>query len=121
MSQPEFVRVNGQTVRVTSLKRDETSGRVEIVIVARGSIAAQALADLGSQPTLELEIADEPTGVFAVTETDFRSTGDGEQSMNRIRFTLDPVEKPDMKAAELESQLDRIERKLDELLARIDS
>ena len=118
MTQPEFVTLNGQTVRVTSFKRDEGSGRVQIVVVARGSVAAQTLSDLGNQATIELEIPEEPTDTFAVTETDFHSSGEGEQSMNRVRFTLDPIGNTDKKSVEPESQLDRIERKLDELLAR---
>ena len=113
MTQPEFVRIDSQAMRVTSLKRDEETGQIHLVIIARGTAAAQVLRDIAGKPTVTLEIPDEAAETCINVETDFRTTGEGEQSMNRVRFTLDPRQQIN----ESESQLDRIERKLDQLLA----
>ena len=119
MTQPEFVRLDGQAVRVTSLKRDEITGEVELVIVARGSAAAQVLRDIARKSVVTMEILDEATDDYAIAETDFRTSGQGEQAMKRIRFTLAPQAESGKPAPEPETQLDRIERKLDEVLARL--
>jgi hypothetical protein len=119
MTEPEFVRLDGQTVRVTSLKRDEASGEVHLVIVARGSAAAEVLRDIAGKSSVTMEIPDESSVDYAIAETDFRSSGQGEQAMNRVRFSLKPRTEPGQMPAQAGTQLDRIERKLDEILARL--
>lgn len=119
MAQPEFVRIDNQAVRVTSLKTDETTGTVDLVIVARGTAAATFLADLANKETVSLEIPDESTDAYSVKGVDIHSTGSGEQSMKRARFTLVPASLAPPSENLAESQLDRIECKLDQILAEL--
>jgi hypothetical protein len=118
MSLIEFIRIDGQTIRVTSLRHDEVTGTIELVVVARGSAAAAEVADLNTRGTLSVELPDEEPASFTISEFEQRSVGEGERAMNRFRFVLHP-ESTNGNAndpAEAETQLDRIERKLDELL-----
>jgi hypothetical protein len=62
MSHIEFIRLDGQAVRVTSLRKDEQTGSIELVIVVRGSAAAQQLRDLKKKPSILVEI---PASVMA--------------------------------------------------------
>ncbi|MEJ7838971.1 MAG: hypothetical protein WKF81_09155 [Thermomicrobiales bacterium] len=117
MASPEFVRIDGQTVRVTSLKQHDSNGTLDLVIVARGSTAAAFLAELGEKSRINMEIPEASTLDYSVVDADLRSTGEGEQSMNRARFTLAPIADPPTTGNATESQLDRIERKLDDILA----
>lgn len=114
MSQIEFVRLDGRAVRVTSLQTDPESGDRHLVIIARGSRAAQELAELAAKSQMVLEVPDEPERTVFVAGTDLRSTGEYEQMMTRLRLTL--ADAPQPEPAESETQLDRIERKLDEVL-----
>jgi hypothetical protein len=119
MTEPEFVRLDGQAVRVTSLKRDDACGEVHLVIVARGSAAAEVLRDIAGKSNVTLGIPDESSAGYVIAETDFRSSGQGEQAMNRVRFSLKPQIDPGPVPSQAETQLDRMERKLDEILARL--
>jgi hypothetical protein len=121
MPTPEFVRLDGQVVRVTSLRTDEATGDVTLIIVARGTIARTQLADIASRPSLRFEVPDEtPESTLYVRDAEVRSTGEFEQTMTRLRLELSakPVQAPPAASTDQgESQLDRIERKLDDLLA----
>lgn len=120
MSDIEFIRLNGQAVRVTSFRRNETTGSIEIVVVARGTAVGQNLSALGQQTSLEVEVPDEPSREYRVAQTDLRSSGEGEQAVHRVKFTLQPMTTDKTNPVEHETQLDRIERKLDELLKRLE-
>jgi predicted lipoprotein len=126
MSNIEFIRLDGQAVRVTSLRRDEQTGSIELVIVVRGSTAAMQLRDLKQRPSILIEIPDEEPRPYKVSGIDWRGVGHGEQTMNRFRLTFRPVEAvaevsaaENDEPAERETQLDRIERKLDEILRKL--
>jgi hypothetical protein len=122
MSDIEFIRIDGQAIRVTSLKRDPERGTIELVVVARGTAAAAEVADLNDRPRLNVELPDEEPATCIVSDFDWRKVGEGERAMNRFRIVLqvvsDSADADD--PAKAETQLDRIERKLDELLRRFD-
>ena len=119
MSHIEFIRLNGQAVRVTSFRRDATTGQIEIVVVARGTAVGQNLSALGQETSLDVEVPDEPSREYRVAHTDRRSSGEGEQAMHRVKFTLEPMTTDKSNPIERETQLDRIERKLDQLLEQL--
>jgi hypothetical protein len=126
MSHIEFIRLDGQAVRVTSFRRDEQSGSIELVIVVRGSAAAMQLRELKQRPSIQIEIPEEEPRAYKVSGLDWRSVGQGEQTMNRFRFRFTPLDAvrhtpaaENGEPAERETQLDRIERKLDEILRKL--
>jgi len=121
----EFIRLDGEALRVTSLRRDE-SGELVLVVVARGSTAAQELEKFSKKPVVDVEIPDKLTAKHRLTSFSMRGVGEGERAIYRATFKLRPAPErvrreirviPRMESPQQSSQLDRIEQKLDELLA----
>jgi hypothetical protein len=116
MAEIEFIRINGDTVRVTSLRRDSAKGVIELVVVARGTTAGQQLSALGQLPSLQIGLPDEPEATYRVAAFDQRASGEGERIVYRVKFTLAHETNGSISPVTDETQLDRIERKLDEVL-----
>jgi hypothetical protein len=116
MAEVEFIRINGDTVRVTSLQRDTATGVIDLVVVARGTTAGQQLSALCQLPTLQIGLPDEPEATYRVAAFDQRASGEGERIVHRVKFTLAPQANGSIPPPPDETQLDRIERKLDEVL-----
>ena len=122
MSHPDFVRINGEPVRVTSLSRD--GERITLVIILRGSGAHRHVRDLLGQRPLRLAIPDEPEREVTVEHVEHAVSGEGERALYRHSVRLIPAGSkplPQGDGDDLTSRLDRIERKLDRILAKLDT
>ncbi len=122
MSHPDFVRLNGEPVRVTSLSRD--GERITLIIILRGSGAHRHVRDLLGQRPLRLAIPDEPECEVTVEHAEHAVSGEGERALYRHLVRLMPATSmpppPQGAGDELTARLDRIERKLDRILAKLD-
>jgi len=119
MSSPDFVRLNGEAVRVTSLTRD--GDRLSLVVILRGSRAHHQFRDALTRRPLRLGIPDEPEREVTVEQAEHVASGEGERALYRHSVMLTPAtDEAPTATADLTSRLDRIERKLDTLLARLD-
>ncbi|MDQ4099136.1 MAG: hypothetical protein M3121_01390 [Chloroflexota bacterium] len=122
MSHPDFVRLNGEPVRVTSLSRD--GERISLVIILRGSGAHRHVRDLLGQRPLRLAIPDEPEREVVIEHAEHAVSGEGERALYRHSVRLIPAAStppPQADGGDLTARLDRIERKLDRILAKLDT
>ena len=118
MSSPEFVRLNGEPVRITSLTRDGDS--ISLVVILRGSLANQQFATALRQSPLRLAFPDEPEQEVAVEHTEHHASGEGECALYRHSVHLVAAAPSSPPADDLRTRLDRIEAKLDRILAALD-
>jgi hypothetical protein len=120
----EFIRLDGEAIRVTSLRRDEATGELLLVAVARGSAAARELEKYGSKPVVQVEIPGRLDAKHRMVSFDMRGVGEGERAIYRASFKLRPladtahhsIRTLPQHPPSTPTQLDRIEQKLDELL-----
>lgn len=91
MPTPEFIFLNDQAARVTSLVPDDATGHDRLVVIARGSGDRDHLLDLLRDPGLQVRFGPEPSTPMRATNIDIRSTGDGPQAVHRIQAELAPV------------------------------
>lgn len=133
MASPEFAIINGQSVRLTSLKRTEEDGTLTLVVIVRGDAARDELTTLLDRTPLSVAFPNEAPESMKVTELDLRSTGEGARTIHRFAISLVPqsstiqaiqaiTEAKTGSSAEsaLMQRLDAIERKLDRLLQLAD-
>lgn len=130
MASPEFAIINGQSVRLTSLKRTEEDGTLTLVVIVRGDAARDELTTLLDRTPLSVALPNEDPENMKVTELDLRSTGEGARTIHRFAISLVPqsstiqaiTEAKTGSSAEsaLMQRLDAIERKLDRLLQLAD-
>ncbi len=133
MASPEFAIINGQSVRLTSLKRTEEDGTLTLVVIVRGDAARDELTTLLDRTPLSVALPNEDPENMKVTELDLRSTGEGARTIHRFAVSLVPqsstiqaiqaiTEAKTGSSAEsaLMQRLDAIERKLDRLLQLAD-
>lgn len=123
----DFVRINQQAVRLTSVTRDEDTQRATLVVIVRGDAARNELTDLLNQQPLQVEFPDEEALTMRIAELDLRSTGEGVQALHRFAIDLEPFRQdlvPEVSESTAESalmqRLDAIEDKLDQALALLD-
>jgi hypothetical protein len=123
MAAPEFLRLNGQAVRVTSWQDDADGDASTLVVIARGPADRdQMLALLGARP-LVLSLPEESDRTVVTRDVDVRGAGNGQQAIYRIVASLAPAPAPDAAAVEnattpspsVEDRLASIERRLDEI------
>lgn len=116
MSSPEFVRLNGEPVRVTSLTRDGDS--ISLVVIVRGTFANQQFQHALTHAPLRLAFPDEPEQEVAVANAEHHTSGDGERALHRhsVRLIAAASAPP---TEDLNARLDRIEDKLDRILAAL--
>jgi hypothetical protein len=130
MASPEFAIINGQSVRLTSLKRTEEDGTLTLVVIVRGDAARDELTTLLDRTPLPVAFPNEDPESMKVTELDLRSTGEGARTIHRFAISLVPQSSTiqGITGAKTESsaesalmqRLDAIERKLDRLLQLAD-
>ena len=118
MSSPDFVRLNGEYVRVTSLTRD--GDRISLVVILRGSRANQHFTNALSQHPLLLAIPDEPEREVIVEHVEHHASGEGERALYRHSVRLVPASAASPPTNDLTARLDRIEGKLDRILTALD-
>lgn len=124
MATPEFIYLNDQAARVTSLVPDDATGHDRLVVIARGSGDRDHLLELLNDPELQVRFGPEPGTPMRATNIDIRSTGDGPQAVHRIQTDLVPVNSPEATSlpspqedprTSIESRLDQIIELLTEI------
>lgn len=115
MAGPEFIFLNGQAARVTSIVRDPGTSGFTLVLIARGAADRDQLSSLLNSEDLSVRMEDMPEQRMRSTGLDIRSTGNGPQAVHRIQVRLEPVtESP---AAQKSPGARSIEDRLDEIIA----
>ncbi len=128
MAAPEFLRLNGQAVRVTSWMADAEGDASTLVVIARGPADRDQMFTLLEARPLVLSLPDEPDRTVITREVDVRSVGSGQQAIYRIVASLAPAPDdfsaagppPDnatTPAPSVEDRLASIEHRLDEIVA----
>ena len=119
----DFIRIAGRSVRVTSLKENQSTGSLTLVVIARGSVDRRQLSELLASGPVLVEVPDRSPQRMGVTAVDERVVGAGERAITRFSIELTPVsatpEREDITAPDdpLAARLDRIESSLQEILA----
>ncbi|MGB3329003.1 MAG: hypothetical protein WBA46_08630 [Thermomicrobiales bacterium] len=124
MRNEDFIFIDGQAVRLTSVTRD--GDRLSLVVIVRGSGGRDEMQALLGRGSFEVTLGDDPARRMQVAEQDLRSTGTGPTAIHRFAITLepattDPRDPADVAEHVLAAQLARIERKLDAIIARLDA
>ncbi len=88
---PEFIRLNGNAIRVTSWTPLDDPGAFRLVTIVRGSGDAALLADLLARQPLELEIPGEPTRAVYPDRLERRDTGEPPATITRFSIDLSPT------------------------------
>ncbi|HWV35648.1 MAG TPA: hypothetical protein VNZ55_08445 [Thermomicrobiales bacterium] len=109
MSTPEFIFLNDQAVKVTSLKESDDS--VILVVIARGGADRDRTLELLSDPNLRVRFGQDDIRPMRASDTDVRSSGEGPQAIHRIQTTLAPP--PEDQAMAADPLLDRLDRIID--------
>lgn len=120
MPTPEFIFLNGQAARITSMKPDPDSSRFTLVLMARGSADRDQLLNLLRGDHLSVRVGDEPERRMTATDLDIRSTGEGPRAIHRIQVTLEPEPGSTLDsepAPSPEDRLSSIEDRLDEIIS----
>ncbi|MGI8405235.1 MAG: hypothetical protein ACR2OE_10825, partial [Thermomicrobiales bacterium] len=135
MATAEFVTINGQSIRLTSLAKDEANGALSLVVIVRGDAARDEITTLMHDQPLTVSFPNEATAAAAepmrVAGLEVRSTGEGARTIHRFAISLEPYSQPITDEMEhttestaesaLMQRLDAIEQKLDRLIALIDT
>jgi hypothetical protein len=118
MPAPEFIFLNGQAVRVTSLRRDDATRAITLVLIARGSGDRDQMTTLfGTQP-LTLRIPEEGEWQVVARDIDLRSSGEGQQAMHRFSVTLDAsTEMQTTPEPTIDDRLTSLEQRMDQIVA----
>jgi hypothetical protein len=121
MPAPEFIFLNDQAVRVTSLRRDDATRAITLVLIARGSGDRDQMTTLfGAQP-LTLRIPEEGEWQVVARDIDLRSSGEGQQAMHRFSVTLVPVDaSTEMQTTPeptIDDRLTSLEQRMDQIVA----
>lgn len=88
---PEFIRLNGNAIRVTSWTPLDDPDAFRLVSIVRGSGDAALLADLLSGQSLELEIPGEPRRTVYPDRLERRDTGEPPATITRFSVDLSPT------------------------------
>lgn len=135
MATADFVTINGQSIRLTSLARDDTNGALSLIVIVRGDAARDELTTLMHDQPLTVSFPNEgsgaPTEPMRVAGLELRSTGEGARTIHRFAISLEPYSRPvtdDMEhltestaESALMQRLDALEQKLDRLLTLLDT
>jgi hypothetical protein len=122
MAGPEFIFLNDQAVRVTSLRRDDTTQAFTFVFIARGSGDRDRMTELFEAQPLTLRIPDEGEWLVAARDVDLRSSGEGQQAFHRFSVTLVPAgdPAPETQATPeptIDDRLTSLEQRMDQIVA----
>lgn len=129
MAAPEFIFLNDQAARITSLAPDESTGGFTLVVMGRGSADRDQLLKLLNDDDLIVRVGSGSDQAMRASDIDVRSSGDGPQAIHRIQALLVPKspdipEEPDAGTSDvdrlvsLEQRLDRIIELLTEIRDR---
>ena len=129
MTNPEFIFLNGQAARVTSLRPADESGALTLIVIARGGADRDQLLELLNAEQLNVRIDSDKERAMRTTDVEIRSVGEGPQANHRIQAVLVPLDDafPEPPAASatppdnrstIEQQLDQIIKLLKEIRDR---
>jgi|GEM_PF-3629062 len=121
MSSPNFIFLNGQAARVTSLKPDAETGGFVLVVIARGGADRDQLLDLLNTDDLLVRLDQGPETAMRTTDVEVRTVGEGPQAIHRVQATLIPADTslPEPKTAPpnpLVTSINPVEQKLDRII-----
>lgn len=96
----EFVKINGQAIRVTRFYRrtvtPEPSGtpvvEIELVVMLRGRTVQRAFQELLRQPAFHVEIPDEDSLMMGLDSASMLTSGTGEAAAHRYDVTFRETE-----------------------------
>ena len=124
MAGPEFVFLNDQAVRVTSLRHDAAAGTVTLVLIARGSGDRDLITTLLETRPLTLRIPDEGEQRVVPTDVDMRIAGEAERALYRFSITLVPEdarsEPETAPPPSIEDRLMSLEQRMDQIVAMLE-
>lgn len=107
MPTPDFMFLNNQAVKITSLRSGD-DGDFTVVLIARGGADKDQLLDLLNADDLSVRLDTKEARHMLTTDLDVRSTGDGPQAIHRIEASLVPA---NIEALEENDQIiDRLDR-----------
>jgi hypothetical protein len=120
MAGPEFIFLNGQAARITSLTPDDKTGGFTLVVMGRGSADRDQLLKLLNADSLSVRLGSGPDQPMRVTSIDVRSSGDGPQAIHRIQTNLvprqDETSGTETPAPSIEDRLTSLEQRLDRII-----
>lgn len=120
MAGPEFICLNGQAARITSLTPDDKTGGFTLVVMGRGSADRDQLLKLLNADDLSVRLGSGPDQLMRVTSIDVRSSGDGPQAIHRIQTNLvprqDETPATTTPAPSIEDRLTSLEQRLDRII-----
>lgn len=90
MTAPEFIYLNEQAIRVTSWSRDNATGAIEFVVIAKGERDRDQLLDTFAREPVMVRIGTGSAIPMDVRTLDTRSTGEGPRSIYRLEIVLWP-------------------------------
>lgn len=90
MATPEFVYLNEQAVRVTGWEKDDATGTIGFVVIARGEEERDALLDMFSREPVMVRVGQSSAIPMEVRALDTRSKGDGTHALYRVEVSLWP-------------------------------
>lgn len=129
--QIEFVKLNGQAVRVTSWRPEgDGPGTYTMVTITRGSRDSETLDQLLAQRRIELQIGSEEVITVIARDIDRRAVGTGESGITRFAIVFErcdeesgagaavPARSVDDRLAALEAEVERLRTLVNELANR---
>lgn len=118
----DFIKIGQRSVRVTSLKEEDATRALTLVVIARGTVDRHQLSELLAASPLLVDVPDRPAQLMDVMSIDERVVGTGEQAITRFSVELSPSTPPSPEdnatpiEGSLTARLDRIEATLEEIL-----
>ena len=120
MAGPEFIFLNGQAARVTSLTPEGETGGYTLVVMGRGSADRDQLLKLLNADNLSVRLGNGPDQPMRITDIDVRSSGDGPQAIHRIQAHMVPgrdrTPGTTPAAPSIEDRLTSLEQRLDTII-----
>lgn len=120
MAAPEFIFLNDQAARITSLTPNDETGGFTLVVMSRGSADRDQLLELLKADNLIVRVCAGPDQPMRVTDIDVRSAGNGPQAIHRIQAILVPrkgeMTDTSVPVPPVEDRLRSLEERLDRII-----
>jgi hypothetical protein len=115
MPTPDFIRLNGEAVRLTSLTRGPDGDEMTAVVMLRGLRDHERLVDLLGRSPVSVALPGEEARAMSIARNEFTSTGDEPSAIYRhvivLREGAEEAPEPesmDLRLARIEGKLDRV-------------
>jgi hypothetical protein len=117
MAEPEFVYLNEQAVRVTGWQHEESTGSVELIVVAHADAERDLILDTLSGEPVMVRVGTASAIPMEVRAMDTKTSDDTSRTVHRIKVSLWPEGAPNpADAARERKKDDPIEARLDEII-----